>query len=131
MIDCENEIFTKVHRALIPKFPKLTITSEPTFSPASFPCVAIYEADNGNYDKTQDSSGQEKYARVMYEVYAFSNKKQGRKTECKSIFDTADVALTKMGFTRITKQPIPTDDVYRIIGRYTAVISNDKNIYRR
>lgn len=131
MIDCENEIYTKVHNALLAEFPALHITSEPTYSPAKFPCIAVYEADNGNYDKTMDSSGEEKYSQVMYEVYAFSNKKQGRKTECKNIFKVADETLTKMGFTRITKQPITTDDVYRLIGRYTAVISENKTIFRR
>lgn len=131
MIDCENEIFTIVKTKVEAVYSGIRFTSEPTYSPVEFPCVAIYEADNSSYDKTEDSSGTENHARVMYEAYVFSNKKQGRKTECKNIFKVVDEAMTHLGFSRITKQPFYTDNVCQMIGRYTAVISKNKEIFRR
>lgn len=132
MIDCENEVFDKVYTALIASFPKINVTSEPNLSPASFPCASIYEADNQVYNKTQDSGSNENHVKVMFEVYVFSNKKSGRKTECKNIFNVIDETLLFMGFTRTTKQPLePTDNIYQIIGRYEAVISKNKTVFRR
>lgn len=132
MIDCENEVFDKVYTALSSAFPKIKVTSEPNLSPAQFPCASIYEADNSVYSKTQDSGSNENHVKVMFEVYVFSNKKSGRKTECKSIFNVIDETMLSIGFTRITKQPLePTDNIYQIIGRYEAVVSKNKTIYRR
>lgn len=132
MIDCENEVFDKVYTALSSSFPKIKVTSEPNLSPAQFPCASIYEADNSVYSKTQDSGSNENHVKVMFEVYVFSNKKSGRKTECKSIFNVIDETMLSIGFTRITKQPLePTDNIYQIIGRYEAVVSKNKTIYRR
>lgn len=132
MIDCENEVFDKVYTALNAKFPKMKITSEPTLSPAQFPCASIYEADNSVYSKTQDSGSNENHVKVMYEVYVFSNKKTGRKTECKNIFSVIDEKMLSLGFTRTTKQPLePNNNIYQIIGRYEAVISKNKTVFRR
>lgn len=132
MIDCENEVFDIVYSALSAKFPKIEVTSEPNLSPAKFPCASIYEADNSVYSKTQDSGSNENHVKVMFEVYVFSNKKTGRKTECKNIFNVIDEKMLSIGFTRTTKQPLqPTDNIYQMIGRYEAVVSKNKTIYRR
>ena len=131
MIDCENEIYTIVKTKVEAVYKGIHFTSEPTYSPAEFPCVALYEADNSSYDKTKDSSGKENHAQVMYEAYVFSNKKQGRKTECKNIFKVVDEVMSALGFTRLTKQPFNTDNVSRLIGRYIAIISKNKEIFRR
>ena len=122
MIDCENEIYTTVKTKVEAVYKGIHFTSEPTYSPAEFPCVALYEADNSSYDKTKDSSGKENHAQVMYE---------GRKTECKNIFKVVDEVMSALGFTRLTKQPFNTDNVSRLIGRYIAVISKNKEIFRR
>ena len=95
MIDCENEIYTTVKTKVEAVYKGIHFTSEPTYSPAEFPCVALYEADNSSYDKTKDSSGKENHAQVMYEAYVFSNKKQGRKTECKNIFKVVRKYINK------------------------------------
>ena len=133
MIDVENEVFDKIYECLIAKFPQINVTSDYVAMPQEFPCASIYEADNFTYEKSQDSASNENHVRVMYEVYVFSNKKSGRKTECKSIFEVIDEKMLRMGFTRIIKKPLPQDDgeSYRLIGRYEAVISKNKQIYRR
>lgn len=133
MIDIENEVFDSVYEDLVAKFPDISVTSDYVAMPSEFPCVSLYEADNASYDKTQDSGSNENHAKVMYEVYVFSNKKSARKTECKTIFGVVDAKMLSMGFTRIAKQPFPRDDgaIYQLIGRYEAVVSKNKKIFRR
>jgi len=133
MIDIENAVYTKVFDALRKVFPTLYITADPIAIPSEYPCASIYEADNYSYDKTQDSNSNENHVNVMYELYVFSNKATGRKTECKNIFKVADDVLLKTGFTRISKTPILDSDGkdYRLVGRYSAVVSKNKEIYRR
>lgn len=132
MIDCENEVFDEVYSALTSAFTNIKVTSEPTLSPAQFPCASIYEADNSVYSKTQDSGSNENHVKVMYEVYVFSNKNTGRKSECKNIFNVIDKKMLSLGFTRITRQPLePNNNIYQMIGRYEAVISKNKTVFRR
>lgn len=133
MIDIENAVYTKVYDTLKKVFPDLYITADPVAIPSEYPCASIYEADSYSYDKTQDSASNENHVNVMYEVYVFSNKTSGRKTECKNIFKVADEVLLAMGFTRTSKTPIldPNGKDYRLVGRYTAVVSKNKEIYRR
>lgn len=133
MIDIENAVYTKCYDALKKRYPKLFIASEPVAMPPECPCVSIYEADNYTYDKSQDSGSNENHANLLYEVYVFSNKKNGHKTECKNIFSVVDDVLIRSGFTRISRTPINGIEggVYCLIGRYTAVVSKDKTIYRR
>lgn len=133
MIDIENAVYTKVYNALKAEFPTLAVTGDPVAAPSEFPCASIYEADNYSYAKTQDSSSNENHAGILYEVYVFSNKKSGHKTECKNIFKVADDVLLGLGFTRKSRTPINDigGGVYCLIGRYTAVVSEEKIIYRR
>ncbi len=131
MIDVESKIFTIIYNNLKKDFPKLYITGEPISIPPEFPCASIYEADNYTYEKTQDSGCNENHTHVMYEVYVYSNKKNGRKTECKEIFNAIDKILTSKGFARKSKIPINDGNIYRLVGRFTAVISKNNIIYRR
>ena len=74
------------------------------------------------------------HARLMYEVNVYSNKQIGKKSECKAIFKVIDDEFATMGFTRILKEPISNLEdatIYRLAGRYTAVVSKNKEIYRR
>ena len=76
----------------------------------------------------------ENHSTLMYEVNVYSNKKTGKKTECKKIITLVDEAMSALGFTRIMLQPIPNMDdatIYRMTARYRAVVSKDKVIFRR
>ena len=89
---------------------------------------------NTTYDRTQSSGGLENHASVMYEVNVYSNKTSGKKSECKAIATLIDNELAALGFSRTMLQPIPNMDdatIYRMTGRYTAVISKDNKLYRR
>ena len=134
MIDVESEIFNKVAEAVRAVHPSAFVSGEYIRTPSKFPFVSLIEMSNTIYDRTQSSGGLENHASVMYEVNVYSNKKSGKKSECKEIAALIDNELAALGFSRTMLQPIPNMDdatIYRMTGRYTAVISKDKKLYRR
>lgn len=133
MIDVENEIFNNVARAIRDVYPDIYISGEYVKSPSTFPAVAIVEMDNTMYVKTQTNEV-ENHAELMYEVNIYSNKTSGKKSECKDIASLIDNEMAALGFSRTMLQPIPNMDdatIYRMTGRYRAVASKDKLIFRR
>lgn len=134
MIDIENEIFTKIATALREKYDGIFVTGEYVQSPSSFPCVSIIESDNAVYRNGISSTETENYATLMYEVNIYSNKKVGKKSECKSIAKTLDTIMASLNFTRMLLNPIQNFEdatIYRICGRYRAIVSKENVIYRR
>ena len=134
IIDVENELFTMVATALRAEYPKIFVTGEYVKAPPSFPCVFFAEMDNTTYRRTQTQDGMENHAYVMYEVDVFSNKSTGKKTECKEIIKVIDDIMLNLGFNRPFLNPILNQDdatIYRMKGRYTAVVSKDNVIYRQ
>ena len=76
----------------------------------------------------------ENHVSVLYEVNIYSNKKVGKKAECREIAALIDERMLALGFTRKMLQPIPNLDdatIYRMVGRYSAIVSKNKVIYRR
>lgn len=133
MIDIEQEIYKRVVNGLYTSFPKLHTYNVSMPVKAEFPCVTIEEIDNATVADTQDSGSNENHIRVAYETNVYSNKKNGRKAECKQIQSALDAEFLKMGFTRMSSVPFSQNDatLYRIVTRYTAIISKDKTIYGR
>lgn len=130
MIDVENLVITKIRSQLKSAYPTILITSEIVDIPSSFPCVCIQESDNYTYKKSKDSAGAEHHANLMYSVNVYSNKEQGKKAECKEIFNVVDNAFMGIGFNRIMKNPIPNKDasIYRITGRYEGIVAEGQQI---
>ena len=84
--------------------------------------------------RSQDGSNQENHAVVMYELDVFSNKATGRKAEAKAIAKVVDQVMLTLGFNRTFLNTIPNEydaTIYRVKGRYTAVVGSDETIYRR
>lgn len=134
MIDIENEIFNSVATEVRNKYPGIYVVGEYVKTPPNFPCVSLVEMDNQSYQRTEDSGSTENHVSVMYEVNIYSNKTVGKKTECKAIAALIDERMLALGFARTMLQPIPNMDdatIYRMVGRYSAVISKDKVLYRR
>ena len=134
MISIENEIFDDVATAIRDRHLGANITGEYVKSPSSFPHISLVEMDNSVLAGTQTSSEYENHATLMYEANVYSNKIKGKKTECKEIMATLDERMLANGFTRTMLQPIPNMDdatIYRMVARYTAIVSKDKMIYRR
>lgn len=134
MIDIETMIFDNVSKKVRETYPKIFITGEYVKSPSSFPCVSLIETDNQILERTRTSSCTENHVQVMYEVNVYSNKKSGKKAECKKIISSIDEWLTELGFTRTMMNPVPNEEdatIYRMVGRYRAIVSKDNIIYRR
>lgn len=134
MIDVEREIFTEVANAVRAQYTKVYMTGEYVKQPPSFPCVSLVEIDNATFRNSQTQNGQENHVAVSYELNVYSNKSKGRKAECKEIASFVDEILQKMNFTRMMLEPVSNMEdatIYRMVGRYRAVIGKDKMIYRR
>ena len=134
MINIETEIFDIVAKAVRTAFPGAYVVGEYVKSPPRFPSVSIVEIDNTAYDRTQTSGSLENHADVTYEVNIYSNKISGKKSECKVIATLIDNELAALGLSRTMLQPIPNMDdatIYRMVGRYKAVVSKDKKVFRR
>ena len=134
MINIENEIFNDVSTKVRTSVTDVYMSGEYVKVPPYFPAVFLIEMDNTPVVATQTSTEMENHSTLMYEVNVYSNKKTGKKTECKKIITLIDEAMSALGFTRIMLQPIPNMDdatIYRMTARYRAVVSKDKVIYRR
>lgn len=134
MIDIENQVFSRIAARLRETFKGIYVTGEYVKTPSSFPAVSLIEMDNVPLRRTQTSDSVENHAELMYEMNVYSNKAAGKKTECKKIADMVDEEMAAMGFTRTMLNPIPNMDdatIYRILGRYKAVVSTENVLYRR
>lgn len=131
MIDCENEVYTCIARVLRDKFPGINIAGEYVNAPSSFPHVSITQNDNSVV--SEQMTGSAEMAQVMFEINIYSNKADGRKTECKAIAKVIDDVMFRMNFKRMALTPIPNMEdatIYRIVARYRAM-TDGKYFYRR
>lgn len=131
MIDCENEVYTRIARVLRDKFPGINIAGEYVNAPSSFPHVSITQSDNSVV--SEQMTGSAEMAQVMFEINIYSNKADGRKTECKAIANVIDDVMFRMNFKRMALTPIPNMEdatIYRIVARYRAM-TDGKYFYRR
>ncbi len=134
MIDIESDVFSIVSKKVREVYPKIYMTGEYVKAPSSFPCVSLVEADNQIYRNTRTTDSIENHVQVVYEVNVYSNKKTGRKSECKNILSVIDERMEALGFTRTLASQVPNEEdatIYRMVARYRAIVSKNKTIYRR
>lgn len=133
MIDVEAQVFTKIADVLRETFPGIFVAPEYVRKPPHFPAVSIVEMDNTVLRRGADSGGIEHFAQVMYQVDVYSSLNAGKKAECKAIIGVLDTEFAKLNFTRTFLNPVPNMDdatIYRMTGRYTAVINEHQVIFR-
>lgn len=133
MIDCENEVYTRIATLLRKRFPGIDISSEYVNSPSSFPHVSIVQSDCYPVPGKQDTSLKDNMEVVRFDIDIYSNKTEGKKTECKTIAKAIDDLLYFMNFTRTAMTPVPNMEdatIYRIVARYR-VATDGKYFYRR
>lgn len=131
MIDCENEVYTRIAKVLREKFPAIDIAGEYINAPSRFPHVSVTQSDN-SVISTQTTCCKE-MAQIMFEVNVYSNKAEGKKTECKAIMQEIDKLMFSMNATRIALTPVPNMEdatIYRLVARYR-VASDGTHFYRR
>lgn len=132
MIDCENEVYTMIVTMLRTAFPGIDTGSEYIDAPSTFPHVSIEMKDNSIMARTMDS-GDHEVAITVFEINIYSNKKSGKKAECKSIAKAIDNLLLPYNFRRMSLIPVPNmmdRSIYRLTARYR-VATDGTNFYRR
>ena len=133
MIDVENEVYTMLAQALRAEFPGIDVASEVVSAPASFPHVSCYMGDDYTPIREQTGKNTETFAVMMFQIDIYSNKEQGRKTECKNISKFISDFLFRHNFIRTANIPTPNmnnTSIYRITQRYR-VASDGEQFYRR
>jgi hypothetical protein len=134
MIDFNNEVFTTVATAVRDNHAGATVIGEYTRKPSKFPTVTLDEMSNVMVDRLEDSSNEEKFAGVIYRLQVFSNKQNGKKTEAREIFATADAEMRRLGFRRVTYTTTPEiykSTIYEITATYEAIVSWEGYVYAR
>lgn len=131
MIDIETKIYSPIAIALRAAYTGIYVTSEPTATQAKFPAVSIVQEDNYMTRRNLDNSGSERFATVMFQVDVYSNKKSGKKSECKEIMGVIDAMMYDLNFTRLSLTPIPMENegYYRLSARYRAE-TDGETMYR-
>ena len=129
MIDPENQVFSTIYDALMatdehnePLFPGLNVTGEYVREPSSLPHASITMSDNYVARGRQASNNAEILANYMFEVNVYSNKKNGKKSECKAILQVIDDVMFSLNLQRISMSPVPNLEdatIYRIVARYS------------
>lgn len=131
MIDCENEVYTRNARVLREKFPGINLAGEYVKAPSSFPHVSITQSDNSAVSERMTGSAE--MTQVMFEINVYSNKTDGKKTECKAIMKVIDDVMFRMNFKRLALTPVPNLEdatIYRMVARYRAM-TDGQYFYRR
>ena len=130
MIEIENEVFTKCKNALQNVYGEaIFLSGEIINSPPEFPAVMIEEKDNYNYLDSISSLHKENHVIVFVEIQIYSNKKAGKKTECKKIASIIDMVMQNLGFNRTMNQPvtnIANPAIARRIMRFRGLVSKEK-----
>lgn len=134
MIDFNNEVFTTVATAVRDGHAGVTVAGEYTRKPSKLPALTLDETSNVMVDWLEDSSNEENFAAVFYRLRVLSNKQNGKKTEARAIFATADAEMRKIGFRRVTYTTTPEiydSTVYEITATYEGVVSSSGYVYKR
>ena len=130
MIDCENEVRTRIAIPLRTAFDGIDISGDYATVPSACPHVTIEQIDNRVVRSRTD--GTHEMAEVVFEVNVYSNSSSGKKTEAKKIINLIDEIFFGMNFRRLNLDPVRNRDdltIYRITARYQAQ-TDGTNFYR-
>ena len=133
MIDVESEIYDIVAGIVKAKYPNVIMENRRCYDPAKFPCIYLKLADAPALQKTRDTGSNERHINMMWEVNIYSNKQGASAREAKDLFYAVDEAMQRIGFTRTMYEALNWENqtVYRILGRWQAICSEDGKIYKR
>lgn len=133
MIDVENEIYTRLKKAINKEDSSIYVSSIYELIPKTFPACMIEQTDSYVLKEHLDSSGEENTNYLTYTI-SICAKGDTRKSQVKKILSIVDGEAFKLGLTRTFSQPITLQDntnIYEIVSRYNCIISKNKTIYRR
>lgn len=129
MIDAEVDVFDSVYKAVQFLFPEGCFTSEYTPSPPALPHACLKEEDNYTDDNLQDSSGNERFANLMYTANVYAEDK----FQCRKLMNAIDTKMQALGFRRMSLRPVDNaadTSIYRIVAQWRGKVNQDKTIFR-
>lgn len=131
MINITNELYTLLVHEFDNYTPQVSFSQTYTNTPSSYPFVSFEEIDNSIYENGSDDMEIENFANVDYEVNIYA-KDPLRKSKADAIANKVDTLMKSKGFIRRTKNPFEDKDgaTYRIVMRYSGVVSKNKIVYR-
>ena len=129
MIDPENQVFNTIYDTLTTLtdgsgnlvYPDISISGEYVRTPPSFPHVSITMSDSYVAYGEQTTNESESLAYFMFEVNVYSNKQNGKKSECKAIMQVIDKELFSLNMRRTAMTPVPNLEdatIFRLVARY-------------
>lgn len=130
MIDCENEVYTRIATVLRGEFSGIDISGVYVNAPSSFPHVSVTQSDN--YVAKENTTDTAEMVEVMFEINVYSNNNTTKKSECKKIMKVIDGVFFSMNFRRMSLTPVPNLEnatIYRLVARYRAK-TDGKFFYR-
>lgn len=132
MIDVFNELYTYLVDTLTSYDKKIKTSGVYINVPSSYPFVSFEEIDNSVYERGSDSCDIENLTSVDYEINIYTQNPE-KKSKADGIAQVVDTLMKSKGFTRISKNILQdtNETTYRLILRYSGVVSKDGVVYRR
>ena len=132
MIEITNELYTLLVNALTSYDNKIETSSVYQNVPSKYPFVSFEEIDNNVYEQGSDCCEIENYANVDYEINIYTQN-PSKKSKGDNIANVVDNLMKSKGFIRRTKNVFQdtNDTTYRIVIRYSGIVSKENVVYRR
>ena len=132
MISIFNEVYTLLVNTLTSYDDKIETSSVYQNVPSKYPFVSFEEIDNNVYEQGSDCCEIENFVNVDYEINIYTQNPQ-KKSKGDGIAQVVDTLMKSKGFVRRTKNTFQdtNETTYRIVMRYSGVVSKDHIIYRR
>lgn len=131
MVDIENQIVNRLIDTMDLNHPGVEVKAD--YIDENIPLPAVAVIDLGIQSDRFTLNNEEYSTRVSYQIDTYTsgvNKKQDAKAIAKSI----DEAMILMGFNREELRPVENfsnPQIYRMVGRYYAIVDKHYNIHRR
>lgn len=132
MINIFNELYTLLVNALASYDSSIETSSVYQNVPSQYPFVSFEEIDNSVYEQGSDCCEIENFVNVDYEINIYTQN-PSKKSKGDDIANVVDNLMKSKGFIRRTKNVFQdtNETTYRIVLRYSGVVSKEKVIYRR
>ena len=132
MINIFNELFTDLKTALIEHDSNIKTSSVYTNTPSQYPFVSMEEIDNSVYELTSDCCEIENHASIDFEINVYTES-PNKKSKADKIVNVVDTLFKNKNFVRMSKNIFESNDEtkYRVILRYSGIVSKEHIVYRR
>lgn len=130
MTDIFNRNFTDIATAVRSQFPGTFVTGERLNKPSQFPCVMVVEADSYEDEQYVDNTLKENVTALLYDITVFSNKTEGKRSECIEILSAVDDVMRMKNAHRFARAEGYFDSestIYMVTGRYR--LKTDGDLY--